>query len=513
MKFGKIKFWSRFSLTTKILIVFLTLSIASLAVIGFFFLINIKGVGKYALESSTSLGDRAVSDSTNALEDQAEEYLLRLAKDQAAISNTLFEKVEAATNVVARYASTLWSNPSSSQYRRSYSQKEKPEDIYSTSVYVLASGITADTVREELNLSNAMDDIFMSIYANNRNLTRIYIGTESGILRAYPWFSEFPSSYDPRKRGWYQRAANTGEIGWTELYVDASGHGLMVTCSQSFYGPQGKLIGVIGTDVTLKSMNERIINTQVGKLGYAFLIDDNGKIVARPGLSSDDKKWDEIFEVENLLQSDNPELKKIAENMITGNSGVARCRFEDSEKYITYAPLTCTSWSIGIVVPIEEIIASTLATKSQISLATEDTKKKIESKTNSMQNTFIGIFVAIILVVAGLTFSLSRRIASPILKVTHAAQAMEKGELGEEEIASLSQNKGEDEVASLSRVFASMATQVKARENRLRRRVEELRIKIDQSNKAKEVARITESDYFQSLQETAEKMREKSKEK
>jgi len=57
-----------------------------------------------------------------------------------------------------------------------------------------------------------------------------------------------------------------------------------------------------------------------------------------------------------------------------------------------------------------------------------------------------------------------------------------------------------------------MATQVKVRENRLKKQVEELKIKINQTKKAKEVARITESDYFQHLQEMARKMREKSKE-
>lgn len=131
---------------------------------------------------------------------------------------------------------------------------------------------------------------------------------------------------------------------------------------------------------------------------------------------------------------------------------------------------------------------------------------------DSMQKTFIGIFFATLLVVSLLAFLLSRMITRPILRVTHAARAMEKGELTEEETASLSQSKGRDEVALLSRVFASTATQVKGRENRLKRQVEKLRIEIDQTGKIKEVAKITESGYFQHLQETVRKMREKAKE-
>lgn len=152
--------------------------------------------------------------------------------------------------------------------------------------------------------------------------------------------------------------------------------------------------------------------------------------------------------------------------------------------------------------PVEEI-------RKEIDAATLHTSEHIERRTKRMRNTFISIFIATLLGVSGLAFILSRTIATPILKLADAARVMEKGEIGEEQIANLSQSKGEDEVASLSRVFASMATKVKARENRLKRQVEELRIGIDEAKKAKEVANITESDYFQRLQEHAKTMRDR----
>jgi len=509
MKFDNIRLWSRIGLTAKILIVFLVLSTVSLAVIGSFTLSNLRGLGEYASQSNLSLGERAVTNSTNALQNQAEEYLLRLAKDQATISNMVFKDVEAETDIMAEYASTLWSNPSLFTYRLSHSEEEKPDDIYSSSVYMLAPNITLNAARKELNLLSNMDNIFIPIYANDPDLTRVYIGTASGIHLAYPWLSGFPPSYDARKRSWYERAVETGEIGWTELYISSTDE-LMVTCSRPIYSPEKELLAVVGADVTLKAINELIINSQIGDLGYAFLIDNNGKIIARPGLSPQDKRWDESFETENLLASDNPELSRIAADMTAGNSAIVR--FETDQKYIAYAPITSTNWSLGIVMPVEEIIAPALTTRSQISSASKDTQENINRRMDSMQKTFIGIFFATLLVVSLLAFLLSRMITRPILRVTHAARAMEKGELTEEETASLSQSKGRDEVALLSRVFASTATQVKGRENRLKRQVEKLRIEIDQTGKTKEVAKITESDYFQHLQETVRKMREKAKE-
>ncbi len=512
MKFGKIKLWSGFGLTTKILIVFLALSIVSLVVIGFLAVRNIREVRDYTLKSSTSLGEHAISDSAKALKDQAEEHLLCLAKDQAAISNTLFEKAEAEINTIAKFASNLWGSPSSVGHRHSYSQKEKPEDIYASSVYVLAPSVSVNAVREELNLSSNMDDIFIPIYANNPNLVWVYIGTESGILRSYPWKSGIDPLFDPGVRDWYRRAKKTGNIGWTNPYIDVSTGKLMVTCSKSIYDSKDNLIGVVAADITIETINRRIINTQVGKLGYAYLMDNHGKVIARPGLSAEDKRWDETFEAENLLHSDNIELRKIVKDMTAGNTGIAKCKFGSNEKYIAYAPIACTKWSIGIVMPAKEIIAPALATRNQIISVIKDTSEYINRKINSMQNTFVGIFIIILLVVSSLAFLLSRMITRPVLKVTDAARAMEKGKLKEEDIASLSQSKGEDEVASLSRVFASMATQAKYRENHLKKEVKELQIKIDRAREAREVAKITENEYFQRLQEMARKMRERVKE-
>jgi cell division protein FtsB len=78
----------KIGIRTKILIVFLGLFLISFGLLGYIAANNIKGVGDYTLQSSTSLGGSAVNDSAEALENQAEEYLLRLANDQAAISNT-----------------------------------------------------------------------------------------------------------------------------------------------------------------------------------------------------------------------------------------------------------------------------------------------------------------------------------------------------------------------------------------------------------------------------------------
>ncbi|UCH89592.1 MAG: SpoIIE family protein phosphatase [Thermoplasmata archaeon] len=426
MAAGKSK---HFTIRSKILVSFLILSLIALPIFGFIALWNINEMGDYSSDRNKDLGEQAVDDSTTALEQQAEKHLMDMAAAQAEVSNTLFEKVEAEANIMSDFAYNLMYNSSMTSYRYSYSQNETPDDIYSTSVYVLASDVDNDSIQSELNLSSNMDEIFIPVYSSDPHLTWVYIGTKSGMIRIYPWCTGIPETYDPREREWYKNAESSEGISWSEPYIDVAGTGLMVTCSQRVNSPQDDMFWVIGLDVTIETINSDIINTKVGELGYALLIDQSGSVIARPGLAAGDNRWDESFETENLLESNNTELKAIAEKMTLGGSGVARCSFEDGEKYIAYAPINSTGWSVGFVMPVSEIIAPATETKGQIDRATKDTEESIEDKILNLQNMFIIIFIVIIIAVIALAYVLSGKITKPIKTLTKGANTIGQGHL------------------------------------------------------------------------------------
>ena len=65
-----------------------------------------------------------------------------------------------------------------------------------------------------------------------------------------------------------------------------------------------------------------------------------------------------------------------------------------------------------------------------------------------------------------------------------------------------------DELGQLARVFVRMAGEIAAREAKLRQEIETLRIEIDESQKARQVSEITETEYFQALRQKARALRE-----
>ncbi len=87
-------------------------------------------------------------------------------------------------------------------------------------------------------------------------------------------------------------------------------------------------------------------------------------------------------------------------------------------------------------------------------------------------------------------------------QVGHVIRAAGAVEAGESHVA-----ERDDALGTLARVFARMADEVRAREERLKAEVRELRIEIDEQRQARKVAEITDSDYFKQLRSRAQDLR------
>ncbi|MCM2465514.1 SpoIIE family protein phosphatase [Methanoculleus oceani] len=453
----------RISVRTKFLLVFLGLSTAALLFAGTLAFVQMDDVSWYALERSTDLGNRAINDSTTALERNAEESLLRLAQDQAYISNIVFEQVSGDLEVMGRYAATVMENPSMVRPRYFYLQDEEPEDRRATSVLFLAPGIEGD-LPEERNAAGVMDDIFIPVSATNRNLASVYVGTGSGMAMIYPWTTGFDANFDPRLRSWFSQANETGGTVWSEPYVDLLGNGLMVTCSRPVYDTERGWVWVVGADVTIETINQQIIGTQVGDRGYAMLIDQHGNVISRPGLTSGDMRWDGSFVAENLLASENPDLVAVAGKMTSGETGVARVGFDDGERFIAYAPVRSVNWSVGVVMPVDEVLAPIRTTRESILSASEDTAMHISSQQDRMKTVFTGAFLALLVVVALLTLAVTRHITRPIEELQKGSEAIGRGDL----TCRVNVETG-DEFEDLARSFNRMATELRGHIEDLRR--------------------------------------------
>jgi GAF domain-containing protein len=92
-----------------------------------------------------------------------------------------------------------------------------------------------------------------------------------------------------------------------------------------------------------------------------------------------------------------------------------------------------------------------------------------------------------------------------VSRVTAAASAVEAGEFEADSLDQVGERS--DALGQLARVFQGMAREVAAREQRLRREVQQLKIEIDETRAARQVEEITESEYFRRLQQKVDELR------
>ncbi len=91
-------------------------------------------------------------------------------------------------------------------------------------------------------------------------------------------------------------------------------------------------------------------------------------------------------------------------------------------------------------------------------------------------------------------------------KVTAAAAAVEAETFDPDHLADVAAR--EDALGGLARVFQRMAREIDTREQRLKQQVKQLHIELDQARQARQVAEITETDYFRQLQAKAQDLRQ-----
>ncbi len=95
----------------------------------------------------------------------------------------------------------------------------------------------------------------------------------------------------------------------------------------------------------------------------------------------------------------------------------------------------------------------------------------------------------------------AQTVSNPLLRLAQAARLMEAGQLTQADIDQIQAVRGNDEVTQLGHVFAGMAAEVIARERKLQKQVQELRIEIDRVRQEQAVSEITDTEYFQDLQQ------------
>ncbi|SHK49320.1 methyl-accepting chemotaxis protein [Tepidibacter formicigenes] len=148
----------------------------------------------------------------------------------------------------------------------------------------IEEGIVEGKISNKEQIEYITKGILDDILKSNPKILSAYIGTKHKRMFAD---SNNPmsdnSSYDPTSRIWYKDAvSNPGKVIYTEPYIDASTNKLNFTISKTVSDSNGKVIGVVGIDISLDEFSQKYKNITLGKTGYIFIVSSDGKVISHP---------------------------------------------------------------------------------------------------------------------------------------------------------------------------------------------------------------------------------------
>ncbi|WP_438943917.1 methyl-accepting chemotaxis protein, partial [Pseudomonas sp. N8] len=122
-------------------------------------------------------------------------------------------------------------------------------------------------------------EIFDRFAKSHPTTAYLSLGLADGGYASWPDDPKI-ANYDPRVRPWYKAAiAKPGTTVRTDAYYwapdDVSLIGIVHTVSDA----AGKLVGVVGLDVSLKQLTELVKNIKLGDSGYLMLVEANGNVL------------------------------------------------------------------------------------------------------------------------------------------------------------------------------------------------------------------------------------------
>ncbi len=226
----------------------------------------------------------------------------------------------------------------------------------------------------------------------------------------------------------YFKEAMMGHSAVSSTYISKKNSGMMVTMAMPISDPEDNSIKILACSLSVGTLNSLINDVTVGKTGYGFIVDGDGKIVA-------DKNLNNILDSVNYIElakkdSSYSGMAEVDKHMAAGKTGGEMTTLEGKQVYVSYLPISGTSgWSIGVV-----------AVKSEM-----------------MGGMYTAIYIALALIAVFILLSIliSSRIALPIVRpvisLAGRIETLADGDLHSE----VPIVRTKDEIESLSKTFGT----------------------------------------------------------
>ncbi|PSB13908.1 histidine kinase [filamentous cyanobacterium Phorm 46] len=270
-------------------------------------------------------------------------------------------------------------------------------------------------------------------------------------------------NYDPRLRPWYIAPVRARKPTWTKIYTYFDSPKLAITAATPVYGKNNKLIGILGSDLTLSQINQFLGSLKIGKSGQTFIVERSGQLVANstpeaPFIVSNGvpKRIAATSSQNVLIRSTARYLKeRFGDLSKIDSSRQLDFAIDGERQFLQVTPFSDSKgldWLIVVAVPEADFM---------------------EAINANTRYTVLLCFGALVVAIAIGSLT-SRWIVMPVRRLSKAAEALSRGEWDSMAVDPrlMASVEREDEVGILARSFNQMADQLEESFTTLEDRVE-----------------------------------------
>jgi signal transduction histidine kinase len=158
--------------------------------------------------------------------------------------------------------------------------------------------------------TETFDPLFKNIVINNSNVVQAYFNSYDNMNRLYPFIDNVATQFGNHIKMadfnfYYEADAKHNPEGkpvWTDAYLDPAGQGWMLSCIVPIYR-NDFLEGVSGIDISIKNIVNNILGLELPWQANAFLVNNDGMILAMPKAIEDLFDIKKDYQIKNLLNN------------------------------------------------------------------------------------------------------------------------------------------------------------------------------------------------------------------
>jgi sigma-B regulation protein RsbU (phosphoserine phosphatase) len=439
------------SIRGKILVAVLSVAVSAIALVSIACFTNLDTMRKQVVTMSDALGDQAAEDSAAAMTEQAMEQLTQIAEEKASYADEKMGKQQMYTYMVADYLQQLYTDPENYTSRAAYEPDPALDGTLSPQLLYFNDSIDPQQVAEEVSLTANTGDMLLSIIREDEDIECGYFASASGFSLTVDYDSGQKADYlDCPTRGWYQQAMAENSLIWTDVFEDAMGRGLAITCAMPYQDGTGQVRGVVAFGSRIDTLSDKIIKTQIGETGYLFVVNQEGQTIISPNITRDENG--NIIR-ESLLDDANPDLQAIGQSILDGGTGVQQVEFEGRQVYMAYHPMSVLPWSVVAVMDVDEVMAPAEQSRANIQSMTAGTVADINNSIHTVIWIVLLVCVATIAAVVIVSYAFAKRLTTPLSNLLVGVERISGGDLN----TKIQVNTG-DEIQTLAEAFNAMTS-------------------------------------------------------